>query len=344
MKNSFEFIRLISALFVLLSHCCYFFKLKDPLALLNDYQSLGGLGLNIFCIVSGYLITLSAQNHSVVKFIQNRVFRILPALTSFALLVGFVAGPLLTNNSIDDYFKNGLVYYFFASILIFPLNTVLPGVFGGVGISGQLYSLTAEVLFYSFIIVAIKRKLQWLVAAVLFCLYALFFSNDYNTLSYSSVFNLRLGDFTLFFYAARLTSICLLFLFVGSFLALKIKKFEVDKYVSISLIAFYALSFFASNRVVFDLAEFFLLPLIVLILANSAIFSFGWLQKIGDLSYGIYIWHNFFILFVVEFFTEWYWPCKILLVLIFTFLTAWCSHYFIEYPSMQFLKKKRVQQ
>jgi peptidoglycan/LPS O-acetylase OafA/YrhL len=342
MKNSFEFIRLVAAIFVLISHCCHFFKLRDPLSLLNNYQSLGGLGLNIFCIVSGYLITLSAQNHSVAKYTQNRAFRILPALLVFLLFVGLLAGPLLTKISLDEYFKSNLVYYFIATIFIFPLNTVLPGVFHGVGISGQLYSLTAELLFYAFIIFAIKKKIQWLVMVMFLFFYFLFFSNDYNSLNYSLVFDLRMGEFTVLFYAARLTSVCLLFLLVGSILALNVKKLNnISAPIAISLLALYILSYFSSSRVVFDLAELFFLPFIVLISANGSMFAFDWLKRLGDLSYGIYIWHNFFILCVVEFANELNWPCKFAIVLIFTFSSAWCSYRFIEYPSMQWLRKKR---
>ena len=343
MKNSFEFIRLMSAIFVVVSHCCHFFQIRDPLSMLNNYQSLGGLGLNIFCIVSGYLITLSAQNHSIGKYMLNRAFRILPALLAFLLFMGFVAGPLLTKISLDEYFRSSLVYYFIATIFIFPLNTVLPGLFGGVGIDGQLYSLTSEVLFYFFIILVIKKKIQWLVAVMLLFFYFLFFSNDYNSLGYSRVYNLKWGEFTVFFYAVRLTSLCLLYLFVGSFLALNVKSFVIDRYFLICLVGFYFLGFFSSNRVVFDLAEFFLLPFIVLVLANSSIFAFDWLKKVGDFSYGIYIWHNFFILFVIDYFYQWHWSFRMLFVVMLTSIAAWCSYRFVEYPSMQYLKKKRVQ-
>ena len=60
-NNRFDTLRLLAALLVLWSHC---FPLAgraqdEPLARLTGIDTLGGLGVAIFFVLSGYLITLS---------------------------------------------------------------------------------------------------------------------------------------------------------------------------------------------------------------------------------------------------------------------------------------------
>lgn len=46
---------------------------------LTNNQSFGGIGLNIACLISGYLITQSRANQQAAPYVVPRALRILPA-------------------------------------------------------------------------------------------------------------------------------------------------------------------------------------------------------------------------------------------------------------------------
>jgi peptidoglycan/LPS O-acetylase OafA/YrhL len=105
-SNNFDFLRIFAALLVILSHS---FAISgssyEPLLSLSKYISLGGLGLAIFFIISGYLITKSWVEHpSAFRFLSSRFLRIIPGLFVVTLLSILVLGPLVTNLSLSEYF------------------------------------------------------------------------------------------------------------------------------------------------------------------------------------------------------------------------------------------------
>ena len=100
-RNSFTFLRLIAALPVVLFHCLSFVAASeenDPLYQMTFGQMhLGGLGVAMFFIISGYVIAGSWQRRPQwLTFMWRRIIRIYPALIVVTLLTIVVLGPLTT--------------------------------------------------------------------------------------------------------------------------------------------------------------------------------------------------------------------------------------------------------
>lgn len=80
--NRFDFMRLFAALLVLWSHS---YPLtgrnpQEPLARLTGIESMGGMGVAIFFVLSGYLVTLSLERSpGLLSFARKRAVRIYPA-------------------------------------------------------------------------------------------------------------------------------------------------------------------------------------------------------------------------------------------------------------------------
>ncbi|MEI7681264.1 MAG: acyltransferase [Betaproteobacteria bacterium] len=152
--NRFDALRLIAAWLVLLDHS-YPLSGSADVNLVTRWLRLdtgGGLGVAIFFAVSGYLVTISYENcNSVAVFIKRRMLRIYPALVVLSLLSVLVLGPMLTNLSLADYLHHPLTLKFLSTARGFDMFITLPGVFDGNPISavnGSLWSLPYELGCY----------------------------------------------------------------------------------------------------------------------------------------------------------------------------------------------------
>lgn len=161
-QNNFDFIRFVAASLVIYSHS---FALSlghedtETLMLLSDGQStFGHLALMIFFISSGFLITQSFdRSKDLVYFLRARILRIFPALIVVIFLTIFVLGPIVTELSILEYFKDSETYHYIWSLLLWPMQYDLPGVFESNtypnAVNGSLWTLYHE--FVSYLIVCL---------------------------------------------------------------------------------------------------------------------------------------------------------------------------------------------
>ena len=115
----------------------------------------GTLGVAIFFVISGFLITQSYfRSRSPWHFTSARVLRVFPALIAVTLLLTMVAGPLLTTLSAGAYFAHPWTWsYPRGAISLFEVTrfTVLPGVFMSnpiVQTNGPLWTLQYQWTFY----------------------------------------------------------------------------------------------------------------------------------------------------------------------------------------------------
>jgi len=150
--NAFDLLRLLGAGLVLWSHQYALMGLPetsvDPLR-----TTLGGLGVAIFFIITGYLNTQSAVRHgAVAPFLLSRAFRIYPAVIA---CVGFTVllGAFVTPN-IKTYFDFGLLSFIGKDTTLFTgikagvshpvfAGNVLPN-----ALNGSLWTLPYEVKLY----------------------------------------------------------------------------------------------------------------------------------------------------------------------------------------------------
>jgi peptidoglycan/LPS O-acetylase OafA/YrhL len=101
-KLSFEFLRLVFALMVLISHLGSTSGLfKDWTLQMNNYlYSIGNFAVFGFFFVSGYVITASwLSDPRLLPFLQKRILRIYPAYWICLLIGTFIIAPFLYNNT-----------------------------------------------------------------------------------------------------------------------------------------------------------------------------------------------------------------------------------------------------
>jgi len=148
--NGFDILRLLGAVFVLFGHAYPLAgQPASPGFLGNHIQT---IGVKIFFVISGYLITKSwLSEPKVSRFVQKRFLRIFPGLAANVVFVSCVLAASVTALGAAEYFgSHGLLRYF-RNILFYPVYD-LPGVFASniypVAVNGSLWSLPVEVLMY----------------------------------------------------------------------------------------------------------------------------------------------------------------------------------------------------
>ena len=156
-KNNFDLIRFLAAAAVVLSHS---FQLPtgnvedDPLWVLSHRTStIGSMAVWIFFIISGYLVTSSAERSKPFNYLMARALRIFPALILVSFISSFILGPLITND--PRYWSDFQTYkYFLGNASLIQIQYKLPGVFTENAfqdiVNGALWTLKLE--FYCYII------------------------------------------------------------------------------------------------------------------------------------------------------------------------------------------------
>lgn len=166
-NNNLDLIRLVAAVMVIWSHAYPIVLGKgaeQPLTALTDGQfSLGDLGVAIFFVISGFLVSQSMfRLDDLTGYAKARILRIFPGLIFCVLLSILLIGPIFTARSTAEYFTNSQTYnYLIATTTLNFLSHFLPGVFEsnpyGAYINGSLWTLKYEVLCY--IMLALSWKL-----------------------------------------------------------------------------------------------------------------------------------------------------------------------------------------
>ena len=115
--------------------------------------SIGSIAVNIFFILSGYLIASSwTHSTSFKSYFVRRAARIFPALIVVVLVTTFVIGPLFTSLTLSDYFGSVGTWKYLSMIFLAPISNVLPGVFETLpypsAVNGSLWTLRYEFLMY----------------------------------------------------------------------------------------------------------------------------------------------------------------------------------------------------
>ncbi|HEV2608108.1 MAG TPA: acyltransferase [Xanthomonadaceae bacterium] len=165
--NNFNLIRLLAAWAVIYghSHALAVWGGVDLAIRLTNFKFSGGIAVDVFFVISGFLIAASMERNSPRGFLVARALRIFPALLVCVSLSAFVLGPLLTTT--HDYWRHTEVWHYFIANAGLSENTAyfLPGVFRNLNfesVNGSLWSLPIEVRLYVAIaaigVLALNRK------------------------------------------------------------------------------------------------------------------------------------------------------------------------------------------
>lgn len=242
------------------------------------------LAVNLFFIASGFLVTKSmVYRGDTPSFISARALRIFPALIVHVLFVMIVIGPLATNASMIDFVSDPDWYMQPLRVLTFyQTDMILPRIFESNSEqfgSAPLWTLRFEVLAYIgtllvFSLGLLRRKWMVLLQFVLPSLgWILLQSFGLLSALPATIENLfRFGiayglGASIYAYRDRLT------------------------FSWISLAIMICASFLLRNTPVIEVIMNVLLAWLIFRVAYMRLPSFKWMQRIPDLSYGIYIYH-----------------------------------------------------
>jgi len=334
-KNSYDFLRLFAAGMVVFSHSFALSGNKEPMV---GSVTLGTVGVWVFFILSGYLIAISWDQYPRFNvFFAKRALRIFPGLIVNLLLTIIVLGLFYsTYNFIGFLGKPGSLEYI-NNIFLYTREYVLPGVFTKNilpnGVNGSLWTLAYEFTMYIAIALIGVSKLYKKISAIqiwlgLFAMEVLIviFKIDFQ---HRAIFFLK---------PERIILLALLF-FSGVVMYKAANKIKLD--YKIGLLSF----------VLFIIASILMpqsTPILAPILLAYALFSFGrsdkmsFVSRIGDLSYGIYI-YSFTIQQMLVASTQTRSPWKLFLASFFlSVIVAFASWHLIESRALKLKKKINI--
>lgn len=287
--NNFDFLRLLLASLVIVSHS---FPLTgttgEPLLELTNYQvDFGGLAVKCFFIISGYLIFISLErSKTVLQYLWKRCLRLLPALgvvlVLTLLLVPFLHGGDTSIFSQKDYFT-----YLPRNLSLYEVQYNIRGVFEGNPypgvINGSLWTLSYEFTMYLSLLalfaVRSKPAAKWLLLGIFATLVGLI--HFYPHLADGFLLkNLNLASHHLYDLGA---------FFIGGSLLAAMRFNTIPKRNTVTAVAF-ALLLVLTALGFFKEASHLLLPIIIIGfgLAKTPYIN-NWGERLGDLSYGVYI-------------------------------------------------------
>jgi peptidoglycan/LPS O-acetylase OafA/YrhL len=157
-RNNFNLMRLIAAWMVIYGHSWAITATpgSDLITQLTKFRFAGGVAVDVFFIISGFLIASSLERNSVRGYLIARALRIVPALLVCVLLCALVMAPLLTTAS--DYWSRPDTWrYIGVNASLWRSAFFLPGVFETLprtAINGSLWTLPIEAKLYLALMVA----------------------------------------------------------------------------------------------------------------------------------------------------------------------------------------------
>lgn len=328
-NNSMNIMRLLAALAVIYGHASAVTGRGpgDIFLQFVGYKFIGGVAVDVFFVLSGFLITASAMSGKGVRyFLASRLLRIYPALIVCISGSVFLLGPLMTAS--DAYWQSaGTWQYLIGNATAYRTEYFLPGVFTELhdrAINGSLWSLHVEVILYAMVSIGF--------------VVGIFSSRGvFNTLFFSVII---LGYFapdifSKLFGPENHRHVAMMFM-IGSFAWVNRDFIPMEPAILFVLLVF-AASVHGTSK--FGFAYVLLLPYLVFYIAAS---RWGlWFNRWGDYSYGTYLYG---------------WPCQQLVLIAFPGISnagnvvlaavlavslAFLSWHLVEKPSLQLKERFR---
>ena len=306
----------------------------------------GYLGVDIFFVISGYLITqiitieFTQNQFTFFSFYERRIRRILPILYLVVVVSFFASYVILFPRDFREFGQSLASIPFFSSNIFFWLKS------GYFETSSELrpllhtWSLSVEEQFYLiyplFLIFFLKKK-KYLLPTMCFIFFCSLCYSEYQS------YNSPSSNFYLIF--SRIWQVLAGGLFYYFEKKINIKKDLINELISlIGLILIFG-SIFSFN-INTPSPSFSTLPLVfgtglILVTKNITIInstlSNKYLTYLGKLSYGIYLWH-FPIISYSKYTNVLNYSYQKWLIIIFTIILSYLSYILIENP----IRKKKI--
>ena len=283
--NNFQLIRLVAASAVVLTHSFSILTGRfdsEPLVSLLQ-RSIGHYAVDLFFILSGFLVTQSLfRNPDLLRYALARSFRIFPGLIAAVLGSALVLGPLVSVLSFGEYFGDPVL----AKTIIGAVSTVwvdgtLPGVFIAQPEVGNIneplwtlkYELTAYVSLMVVTFVTLRLGKWWpAVAVTMFAAAYIVGRWQFPWLQSDSAMN-------------NLIHLMLVFYFGAAVFVLR----NTIPLTLPGLVAFWGLAILAHDTQFREVTELLAIGYTLFWVAFVPNLSRSQFARIGDYSYGIYI-------------------------------------------------------
>jgi len=331
--NNFDLLRLFAALLVFWFHALVF--TGRPAPLLFSWVTPGPLGVYIFFLISGYLVSKSWESDPHPgRFLARRSLRIFPALVVLVVLTTLILGPALTTLPLTEYLHGSAFHRYFANIVLLP-RYALPGVFEHQAVpnavNGSLWSLPVEfTLYLLLLLLGIARAPRWVIAA-------LAIAGCGATLQWSVV-----RDNLVVVYGMVLQDVVQygVYFLIG----ICISRFRLERWLTVTSLCVGAVLMIAAepwptaSRIVSWLA----FPCVFLTFGLSTSMLARALARLGDYSYGVYIYA-----FPVQQSVNYLWPSLpmaiyVLSTLALTLALAAASWHVVEKHALRWKPRKPV--
>ena len=166
--DTFTILRLVAAFAVILGHAYQVTGEEMPKVLGNGIAT---LAVKVFFVISGYLVTDSwLRDASLGRYIARRVLRILPGLWVLCLLSVLVVGPAFTTLPLGVYVRDAETVRYLENMIFRP-QYHLPGLFEDLPFAGvanvSLWTLPIEFALYLAVPLLLAARPRFLVGATL---------------------------------------------------------------------------------------------------------------------------------------------------------------------------------
>ncbi|MBX8878324.1 acyltransferase [Enterobacter ludwigii] len=337
---SIQYLRGIAAILVVFLHIRTL--LPD---FLKSYVLNGGIGVDIFFIISGFIIYYATQNINEASpkiYLTKRVFRIWPLF----IVVWFITSIIAFQEQ---------PFYKVIQAVFFVHNDYSQGAPGfGFNMIGPAWTLTFEMVFYAIFMIAcmISHKYRGVICAFLLVVIPsslqLYFNGNVSFSSYTTA-NL---DSSHFAYGLIRVLGCNIYLEFGigiliSMFVSRYRKTESSLLATIVSIPIFLLCLYVIFNIKVTELERMVLALTTFL--SALIFGYGCVKEIrtlsffGDISYSIYLCHWMVIRLFMEFFPgQWTmeeWGVKVPAILLTTIIISWLMNRFIEKPSIKMARR-----
>ena len=286
--NNLNLVRLVAAFMVMYMHSlalCQANLEADIMYTLTFHKALSGqVGVDIFFVISGFLIYRSYErNDSIWKYLKARFLRIWPLLAVFILSTAFIFGPLFTTVSKQEYYSHEFFKEYLLNLFFISGRNRLPGVFAfhiNQSSNGSIWTLQYEVICYLLVIAFALlfrkyKKSVFAVIAVSFATY-LYFKYFFAADSFYGISK------DIFINSGRLSmefEIGVMYYLFRDKIILSIR------YFLIAVVGIFACTYFLDFELSFAIFGAYIVMFI----------GFGYYgisrlyNKVGDISYGVYI-------------------------------------------------------
>ncbi len=284
--NNYNLLRFLAACFIAFYHC--FFMAMGPEMTDDRFPALYQLSqivLNFFFIASGFLIAQSFQRRKdIISYSVARFLRLIPGVFVLSLIICFVIGPIVTEIPLKDYFTALATWTYVPVTTALQPDAVLPGVFASnpnpYEIDAALWTLRYEVVCYVGLAIlglwgALKRSTKFTIITGLVLL-------AYGLMTYAT----QLRDIAAINHLMHFG----LSFFIGTFFYVYRDSIPLHITIAIGL----GLLAFGAHMVWGKLAEPIVIGASAYIVFWLAYIPAGFIRhynKLGDYSYGVYIYH-----------------------------------------------------